>query len=58
MGDPGQTAEVLVDINYPTTIIFNENTGKYVNKTYNYNISGYPWYLNPFYDQTASSTYL
>ena len=63
LGDPAQEAEVIVDINYPTTIIFNNDTDvKYNNKETGVNgyvsINGAPYYLNNFYDDSASSTYL
>jgi len=57
LGTPAQTAEVLVDINYPTTIIFENATYVNYNKE-TVSIAGAPWYLNPFYLQTGSGTYL
>lgn len=63
MGTPAQTAEVIVDINYPTTIIFNNDTEVYyTDKTTNVAgyvaIDGAPYFLDNWYNEQASSTYL
>lgn len=57
IGTPPQSASVLVDINYPTTIIFDSETNDYYKGNY-VGIAGAPMYLNPFYVKSQSSTYL
>lgn len=54
LGTPAQKAEVIVDINYPTTIIFADDTTVwYKNETTDVSeyipIAGEPYYLNPFF---------
>lgn len=54
LGDPPQEAEVIVDINYPTTVIFTNATEVWYNNATS-GVSGYvgiggePYYLNPFF---------
>lgn len=63
LGTPAQNAEVIVDINYPTTVIFSNETEVWYNNETS-GVSGYipidgePYYLNPFFYYLESSTYL
>lgn len=56
MGHPFQNASVLVDINYPTTIIFNNDTFAYSSGE-QYTINNAPWYLDNFFNQEDSETF-
>lgn len=47
----------MVDINYPATIIWGQNYTNIYNGTTWATASGYPWYLDNFYDKLSSSTY-
>jgi len=63
LGTPAQNAEVLVDINYPLTIIFNNDTDvHYDDKTTGVDgyvsIEGAPYFLDNFYNNDNSTTYL
>lgn len=49
MGTPAQAADILIDINYPATIIWTQETESW-NGTNVTNCSGYPNYMNNFYN--------
>ncbi len=58
VGTPYQHGNVMVDINYPATIIFTDTYTTTWNGSAYATASDKPWYLSTFYDYTASATWL
>jgi hypothetical protein len=48
---------VLVDINYPTTIIFSNNTQAWYNGNWS-DLNQEPWFMDNFYLYNESDTYI
>lgn len=57
IGTPAQYGELMVDINYPATIIWGYNTSLVYNGTTWTTASAFPWYLDNFFNKETSSTY-
>ena len=58
IGTPYQRGNVMVDINYPATIIFTETYTTTWNGSAYATASLKPWYLSTFYNYAASATWL